>query len=339
MNRMSLQNIADALKVSKATVSYVINERGDEKRVSRQTQERIKDFVKKHNYKTNQLARSLSIGKTNIIGLVVPNISDTFFAKIARRIEEKAEKSGYNVIFSSTGENVEREKKIIQSMLDRKVDGLIVASCQKNEGDIKRLKKANFPFVLIDRNYPEIQTNYVGLDNMSGIACAVNHLINNGRKRIGFVSLNMALETLVERRISYCNTMEVNGLSIENGFMEYLNYEHKAGDMNNALKRMLQPPVDIDSVVFVTHFLAAEAIRELKTMNVKVPEDLAIVSYGQKRDFDILETPITAVSFPIDEIGDNAVDILLRNIENPEMAYESAMLKTEMIVRKSCGCS
>lgn len=337
MKQISLQNIADALKVSKATVSYVLNGRGDEKRVSKETQERIKKFAKKHKYNANQLARSLSTGKSNMIGLIVPNISDTFFARIARRIEEKAEESGYNVIFSSTGENINREQKIIQSMLDRKVDGLIIASCQQNDEDMVRLKKAKFPFVLIDRHYPKIPTNYVGLDNMSGITKAVNQLINNGRKRIGFVSLNMELETLIERKIGYCQAMAANGLAVENNFMQYLNYEHRTADVKSVLSKMLQPPIGIDSVIFATHFLAAEAIRELKAMNVKIPEQLAIVSYGQKKDFDILEPPITAIKFPIDEIGDKAVDILLRNINNPEMTFESIYLKTVMIARKSCG--
>lgn len=337
MKRISLQNIADALKVSKATVSYVLNDRGDEKRVSKKTQERIKKFANEHNYKADKLARSLSIGRSNMIGIVVPNIADTFFSRIARRIEEKAEQSGYDVIFSSTGESIEREQKIIQSMCDRKVDGLIIASCQKNEEDVLRLKKNGFPFVLIDRRYPEIETNFVGLDNMSGVKDAVNHLITLGRKRIGFVSLDMKLETLIERSESFHQTMAANGLVVEPGFVQNIAYEHQASDVRQLLTQMLQAPIAIDSILFATHFLAAEAIRELKALNVKIPEDLAIISYGQKKDFDIIEPPITAVRFPIDEVGDKAVDILLSQIKHPEMACESVYLKTELIVRESCG--
>ncbi len=131
LKKISLQDISKSLNISKGTISLVLNGRGDEKRVSKETQEKIIKFAKDHNYNANQLARALSRGKSDMIGLVVPNISDVFFATIARRIEKKAEQSGYNVIFSSTGERIEKESRIIQSMLDRQVDGLIIASCQK----------------------------------------------------------------------------------------------------------------------------------------------------------------------------------------------------------------
>lgn len=337
MNSISLKDIAKALNVSKATVSYVLNGKGDEKRVSKETQKKIIDFAQKHNYKANLLARSLSMGKSNMIGIVVPNIADTFFARIARRIEIQAAQSGYDVIFSSTGENIQREQKIIQSMLDRKVDGLIIASCQKNQEDIVRLVNNNFPFVLIDRYYPDIKTNYVGLDNDAGISSAVSHLIKHGKKRIGFVSLDMNITTLVERKESYRATMKKNQLKVEDGFIAELNYEHKKYDLKKILKTMLEKPINAASIVFATHFLAAESIRVLKCMGVKVPDDLAIVSYGQKADFDIMETPVTSVRFPIDEIGDNAVDILLRNIEEPILPITEKKLNTELIIRKSCG--
>lgn len=172
MNNISLKDITATLKVSKTTVSFVLNGRGDEKRVSKETQKRIIDFATGHNNKANQLAGGLSLGKSEIIGLIVPNISDLFYAQIARRIEKKVELSGYNVVFSSTGESTERESKIIQLMFDRQVDGLIIASCQKNKADILTLKNNNYPFVNIDRHYPEIESNLVGLDNVKGITSA-----------------------------------------------------------------------------------------------------------------------------------------------------------------------
>ena len=318
MKKTSLLDISKSLNISKGTISLVLNGRGDEKRVSKETQEKILKFAKEHHYNANHLARALRRGKSEMIGLVVPNISDVFFATIARRIEKKAEQFGYNVVFSSTGERIEKESRIIQSMLDRQVDGLIIASCQKNKEGILRLKNNNFPFVLIDRIYPEIETNFVGFDNMGGISSAVEQLLNAGRKRIAFVSVNTVLETLRERLASYLQTMQEHGLQVEDGFIQELDREQVETDMNKVISDLVQDPVCIQGIVFATHYLAAEGLRVLKSMNIEVPDEVAIVSYGQKRDFDLFDPSITSVSFPTNEMGDKAVDMLLRNIEEEE---------------------
>lgn len=337
MKTITLQDISNELKISKATISNVLNGRGDEKRISKETQEKIKKFAHEHKYKANRLARALSSGKSDLIGLIVPNISDVFFATIARRIEKRAVQGGYDVIFSSTGESVEREKKIIQSMLERKVDGLIIASCQKNEEDILQLIQNNFPLVLVDRRYPDIKANFVGLDNYEGISILVKQLVSLGRKRIGFITLNIALINLRERLDSYLRTMELSGIDVENGFVQELDYDHTESDLQRILDKMLKHPIHVDSLVFATHFDAADAIRQLKAMKVNVPEDVALVSFGQKKDFDIIEPPITAVKFPIDIIGDRAVDILLKNIKNSNSILTEEYFQTELIIRKSCG--
>jgi LacI family transcriptional regulator len=100
---------------------------------------------------------------------------------------------------------------------------------------------------------------------------------------------------------------------------------------------MVKYPTNIDGIVFATHFLAADGLRELKAMKINVPVDVAIVSYGQKKDFDLFEPAVTSVSLPINEMGDKAVDLLLQNIKNPATTFEEVRLRTELIVRKSCG--
>lgn len=337
MKKVSLQDISESLNISKSTISIVLNGRGDEKRVSKETQERILKFAKEHNYKANQLARGLSRGKSDTIGLVVPNISDIFYARIARRIERKAEASGYNVVFCSTGERKERESQLIQSMLDRQVDGLIIASSQKNEDDIERLKSNNVPFVLVDRHYPNIETNYVIIDNDGGTSSAVEQLINQGRKRIGLVTLKPGLEAISKRLVGYSRTMEENELKIEANFIQELDYESIDLVMYQVIKKMFEFPSSVDGIVFTTHFLAAAGIRELKKLNIRIPIDLAIVSFGQMSAFDLIEPPVTSVLLPSDEIGDRAVDILLKNMKGESTGYEKVCLKTNLVVRKSCG--
>jgi LacI family transcriptional regulator len=325
------------LNISKSTISLVLNGRGDEKRVSKETQEKIIKFAKEHNYKANQLARGLSRGKSDMIGLIVPNISDIFYARIARRIERIAERSGYNVIFSSSGESARKEAELIHSMLNRQVDGLIIASCQQNADDILRLKRINFPFVLIDRQYPEIETNYVGVDNAGGVSVSVNQLVKSGRKRIGFVSLKPGLDAIHERLVGYEQTMQQNGLDIKEGFVQELDYESIESDMSHIINEMVKFPVSIEGIVFATHYLAAAGLRELKKLNVRIPMDVALVSFGQMSDFDLVEPPITSVIQPTDEIGDKAVELLLSGMKNELPVDKKIILQTNLVVRKSCG--
>lgn len=325
------------MNISKSTISLVLNGRGDEKRVSKETQERIIKFAKENNYQANQLARGLSRGKSDMIGLIVPNISDIFYARIARRIERIAELSGLNVVFSSTGESPKKESELIQSMLNRQVDGLIIASTQQNADDILRLKQINFPFVLIDRQYPDIDTNYVGVDNAGGIAVAVDQLVKLGRKRIGFVSLKLGLDALRKRLEGYEQTMKKHSLEIKEGFVQELDYQSIESKMPDVIKKMVQFPNSIEGIVFATHFLTAAGLRELKKLNIRVPMDVALVSFGQMSAFDLTEPPITSVTQPSDDIGDKAVELLLRSMKDELSIDEKISFKTSLIVRKSCG--
>jgi len=337
MKKVSLLDISKRLNISKSTISIVLNGRGDEKRVSKETQARIINFARDNNYQANQLARGLSRGKSDMIGLIVPNISDIFYARIARRIERIAELSGFNVIFSSTGESPKKESELIQSMLNRQVDGLIIASTQRNSDDIVRLKQINFPFVLIDRQYPDIATNYVGVDNAGGTKKAVDQLVSLGRKRIGFISLKPGLEAMRKRLDGYKQTMKKHGLEVRKQFVQELDYQSIETDMSLAMKKMMELPNGIDGIVFSTHFLTAAGLRELKKLDVKVPRDVALVSFGQMSAFDLTEPPITSVTQPSDEIGDKAVQLLLRSMDNELSMDEKIDLNTSLIVRKSCG--
>jgi LacI family transcriptional regulator len=337
VKKITLQDIANQLNISKATISIVLNGHGDEKRVSKETQERIIQFAKENNYKANHQARGLSLGKSDMIGLVVPNIGDNYFARIARRIERKARRSGYNVVFSSTGESRERESELIQSMLSRGVDGLIIASSQKNQEDISLLKESQFPFVLIDRCYPELETNFVGEDNKGGVSQATKQLVKTGRKRIGFVTLKTGLEAMHQRLAGYQLSMKQNGLPVEDNYIRELDYEYSESDMLELIKSMVMDPVNMEGIVFATHFLTASGIRALKKLNVRIPMDVALVSFGQMNAFDLIEPPVTSIIQPVDELGDRAVEILLENLSGENTGFRRIILNNSLEIRKSCG--
>jgi LacI family transcriptional regulator len=337
LKNLTLQDIANQLNVSKATVSIVLNGHGDAKRVSKLTQERIIRFARENNYKANHLARGLSLGRSDTIGLIVPNIADSYFARIARRIELKARRSGYNVVFSSTRESRERESELIQTMLSRGIDGLIIASSQKNQEDIGLLKKNRFPFVLIDRCYPELETNFVGEDNEGGASFATNQLLKTGRKHIAFITLNNDLEALHQRLAGYRLSMKQHGIPIQDKWIGTLNYEYAESHMLEQVKILLSAPANVDGIVFATHFLAASGIRALKELHVRIPADVALISFGQMNAFDLVDPPVTSVVQPVDELGDRAVEMLLENLGGEITNNRRVVLNNRLEIRKSCG--
>lgn len=337
MKKASIKDIAKHLNVSVPTVSLVMNGRGDEKRISQETQKKIIDYAKVRNYKPNIFAKGLKKGRSEMIGLIIPNISDVFYARIASRIEKEAAKQGYTVIYSSSEESGKKESELIRSMLDRQVEGLIIASTQKNEADILELKRMKFPFVLVDRHYPNIETDYVIVDNKGGIDKAVCHLLNLDMSKIGFITLKPELDAIKNRFLGYTDALKNHGIAFNPDYVQELNVENYELEMVGAIDDLINSASPVDSIVFTTHFLTAFGLRELKARQIRVPEDIKIISYDQYSVFDLIEPAITAVTQPVLDIGDNAVDILLGKLKSRSTEKSQIILETGFITRKSCG--
>ena len=340
MKKIFLRDIAKELKVSKTTISLVLNNKGDENKISKETQRKIKAYAKKHKYVPNQLARGLSRGKSETIGLIIPNISDIFYAKIARCVESKAKEFGYTVVFSSSDEDPGQEAELIRSMLNRQVEGLIIASTQKNGKEIKALQEMNYPFVLIDRHYPGSTSNYVVVDNFNGTKTATEHLLKLGRHRIGFITLEPGLEAIKQRLQGYQDALRNARIRPFRKWVKELGKRSYPEDMKQAIEELLGLPNPVDAVVFSTHYLTAFGLRELKKCGINVPQDVAIVSFDEMNAFDLMDPPITSVIQPVKDIGNEAVDILMHTIEsNKPTPNEKRILKTRLEIRKSCGAN
>ena len=338
MKKIYLKDIANNLNVSKTAVSLVLNNKGDENKISQDTQQKILEYAKKHNYAANSLARGLSRGKSETIGLIIPEISDDHYAKIAGHIERKAKEYGYVVVYASSNRDPKNETKLIQSMINRQVDGLILASTQQNSGDIDILLKNKLPFVLIDRIYPEKETNYVVVDNFGGVQKATEHLLNLGRRKIGFITLKPGLEAMRQRLLGYQETLKQFNIDPSNALVKELSNVDYKGEIKEALEELVRFPNSVDSIIFSTHYLTSLGLRELRRLNVKVPHEVAIVSFDELGAFDLVDPPITSIKQPGAEIGDYSVDILMDEIQGIKSGIDKTkMLDAFLIIRKSCG--
>ena len=339
MKKVSLADVAKSLGVSKTLVSLVLNDRGDEKGINKGTQQRVRDKVKELNYKPNQFARGLRIGKSNTIGLVVADISNSFYAKMCRSIEDHCTANGYNLIICSSDENPEKESELIQMLIDRQVDGLIISTTQKNNSDINLLKKNSFPFVLIDRNIPKIDTNYVIVDNKKGAKNVINHLIKLGNKKIGHLTISPShLSSLKDRTAGYKEALKENGIRVDNSLIREISFENIKEDVHRELKELLSPPQSINSLFVANNNIAVACLESFKEMNIRIPQDVALVSFDDIDAFKLCYPPVTAVAQPIVQMGKEAVNIIINEIKSEgAVAPQQILLPTHLEIRRSCG--
>jgi len=341
MKKVSLADVAKSLGVSKTLVSLVLNDKGDEKGISKDTQSRVRNKVKELNYKPNQFARGLRVGKSNTIGLVVADISNSFYAKICRSIEDNCTANGYNLIICSSDENPEKESTLIQMLIDRQVDGLIISTTQNNNKDINLLKKSNFPFVLIDRHIPNIESNFVIVDNKAGAKNAVEHLIRLGKKRIGHLTISPShLSSLKDRTAGYKEALKENKIKFDDSLIREISFENIKEDVRSALKELMSAPQSINSLFVANNNIAVACLACLKEINISIPQDIALVSFDDIDAFNLCSPPVSAVSQPILKMGEQAVKILIENIKNTKVTEPvKVLLPTQLEIRQSCGSS
>jgi LacI family transcriptional regulator len=224
-------------------------------------------------------------------------------------------------------------------MVNRQVEGIIIASTQKNKKQIESLKQEKFPFVLIDRFYPDCDTDYVMVDNSDGTKKAVEHLLGLGRKKLGFVTLNSELEVMDQRKSGFKNTLQDAGLPFEDNMVQEIDRDDYVQETKSAIETLVSYPSSVDAIVFATHFLAAEGLRQLKKVGIRVPQDVAIISFGELSAFDLVDPPITAIKLPTAAIGNTAFDMLMNRIKTKEPSHhhEKRQLNTSLEIRRSCG--
>lgn len=339
--KTSLADIAKALGVSKTLVSMVLNGKGDDNGINEDTQKRVWAKAKELNYKPNMMARSLRMGRSNTIGLIVADISNAFYARMCRAVEDAASKAGFHVLFGSSDEKAEREKSLIQMLRDRQIDGLIISTTLENNAEIQEMMDEGFPIVLVDRYIPDMEVPFVTADNYGGSAAVVEHLVKLGITRIGQLTISPShLTSITERTRGYRETLEENGIEFDPQLVREIPYDDIKESIRKVIPDLVRPPHSVQGLFVVNNNLAIATLECIQDMGLRIPQDIAVVCFDDIDMFKFCHPPITAVAQPIEEMGERAVELLLARIKK-DKAYPSmekkVFLETELIVRRSCG--
>lgn len=338
MKKTSLNDIAQQLGVSKTLVSLVLNGKGREHRISEEICKKVKNLARELNYKPNQIAKGLRTGKTNTIGLIIADIANPFFGKLGREIEKEAARHGYRVMFCSSDENAENSANQIEMLQQGQVDGFIIAPPAGSENQILSLKRSKIPLVLVDRHFPDIETNYIIVDNIEASYDAVNHLIKKGYRKIACVTLNVHLNNMNQRVLGYKQALIDNNIQVDEELIKMMPFSHEKDELVEAVKD-LEPGnrEKVDAVFFATSKLGIMGIETIHSMGLKIPNDIAVVSFDDPDAYKISQPPISAIAQPLKEIGIESVKVLLELMKSKKGTTEvkKIVLKANFIPRKS----
>lgn len=339
MKKTSLNDIANQLGVSKTLVSFVLNGKSREYRINEELAEKVMALAKKLNYQPNSIAQGLRTGKTRTIGLIIADIANPFFGKLGREIEQEAAKHGYRVVFCSSDENPEKSELQIRMLQQSLVDGYIISPPMNSEEQIKKLIKSKIPLVLIDRYFPQIDSNYIVVDNLEASYNATNHLIAKGRKRIALVTNNLQLANMIDRQEGYRKALIDSGLGIHEELIKILPFSHDNTDVAQAIKELTlcEAGKKADAILFSTSKMGIMGLEYISELGLNIPRDIAVVSFDNPDAYKICVSPVTAIDHPLKEIGKLAVEILVNEITAPKSKKQHVKLKTEFIIRRSCG--
>lgn len=313
MARVSIKMIAKELEVSNATVSLVLNGKAKEGRVSKALAEKILLKAKELNYEPNTLARSLRIGKSQTIGVVVADISNPFFGKLVFHIQEQAKKSNYTVIVANTNEESSDMTEAINTLRNRQVDGLIITPTENGLECIEGLTKSNIPFVLLDRWYPELRTNYVVIDNYHSAYNGVKFLMSKKCKKIAFIGYQNEMFHFSERQRGYRDAMKDASL-FDTSMIKKVKYSNLDKDTAKVIDKLLEK--DIDGIFFSTNSICVAAIKHIQTKDPSLFKRLKLMSFDYSEIFDFIEQPVYYISQPLPEMGKKAVDLLMNLVDS-----------------------
>ncbi|MDQ6903182.1 MAG: LacI family transcriptional regulator [Bacteroidota bacterium] len=329
---LSIIDIANQLNLSQSTVSFILNGKSKERRISESTAKKVLEFIEEVGYKPNLLARSFRTGKTNIIGFMVENISDPFFARVAGLIEANAYKNGYKILYCSTENEPAKARELMQMFKDRRIDGYNITPTEGIKEDIDKLVNAGASVVLFDRCFETSNHDYVMLDNFQSTYNAVQHLVNQGYREIGFITITSLQSQMQGRLHGYEKALDDNDL---HPYIKEVGFHMEDNNVVEHIVDFLTRKKKLDSIIFATNYLGINGLKAISKMGFIIPKDLAVISFDDNVVFELHNPAITAIAQPIEAMSEQLINILLGKLASNNKTEHKVTLPGKLIIRDS----
>jgi LacI family transcriptional regulator len=329
--KVSITDIAKKTGLSTTTVSRVLSGKSKQYRIGKKSQHIIKEAAKEMHYVPNYFAANLRSGKSNTIALIVPSLSNPFFASIASEINTEIRKYGYITIISDSDENLEIEKMELEQLRARNIEGLIIAPCGNQYQHIEDLYSQGLPVVCFDRYFEQLDIPYVSTDNYDGAYHATKFLIKNGHTDIACIQgvqestpnrlrVKGFVEALEESKIKNYRVVG-DDFTIQSGYLE--------------TKLLLQQKDRPTAILTLSNTIALGCMRALKEENIKIPHDISLITFDEHPYLDHLSTPLSCVAQPVSDISKIAAKFLFSMLNNKETKVRQVLLKPEIKIKES----
>jgi len=331
---ITMKDIARDLGVSVVTVSKVLRNHSD---ISAETRKRVLHRMKELNYQPNPAARTLVSGRTNLIGLIVPDLVHPFFAQVAKGISAKLRTEEYSLIISSSEDDAALEGREINQMLARRVDALILASTQSGVENLRRIEDSGIPCVLLDRKIDGLKASFVGIDDELAGSMATTHLLDIGCKVVAYIA-GSDVSTSWDRQRGYSKTLASKGFHLVPEYIVRHGHGDDSGDEVGfaGMQQLLMLSPRPDGVFCCNDPIAMGAMRAILGAGLRIPGDVAVIGCGNVHYADFLRVPLTSIDQDSNALGTSAAKLALSIIKRKtETAPKSLFLPAKLVIRAS----
>ncbi|HTS29831.1 MAG TPA: LacI family DNA-binding transcriptional regulator [Bryobacteraceae bacterium] len=325
----SIKDIARLARVSHSTVSRALH---GNQQVSAKTAARIRKIAEKAGYRASAAARSLVMGRSSTIGVVVTNIADPFVAGVVGGIEDMAEQHGYSVFLANSNADAEREMRVVRSFEERRVDGIIVTSSRVGALYVPLMERLQVPVVLLNNQHPSEFVHSVLIDNLEASYQATRHLIQLGHRRIAYLGDRFGHQSDKERNAGYRRALKEGGIEFAPEFVVHGDGMPEGG--MKAIGELLALSRRPTAVFCYNDMSALGAMRQIRAAGLRIPDDLSVAGFDDLYISQYLEPPLTTVRQPMRQMGRMAMETLLHIFDGPHSTH-NLRVEGQLIVRQS----
>ena len=326
----TIKDVAKLAGVSVATVSHVVN---STRFVSDETKAKVMDAMQELSYKPNAIARSLRRKESKIVGLVLPDNTNPYFAEIAWSIEYASRNLGYSVILCNSDGDVDKEAEYLSVLIEKQVDGVILVAAGDSTANFQKLQERNIPTVMVDRNSPSVNTDSVQIDNAIHGESATSHLIDLGHKKIACITGPRDVTPSFDRVDGYKRSLKLNDIPVRDEYIVRGDFKPHGGYL--AACKLLDIDDPPTAIFACNDLMALGAMHAAAERNINIPRQLSIVGFDDIYLSTYSNPPLTTMKQPRLEMGEEAVNALVLRMKNPDRSARSILLQAELVVRSS----
>jgi LacI family transcriptional regulator len=331
---ITMERMATQLGLSVTTVSRALDGQARRYRISRETEQKVRNLARSLGFAPNQLARGLRLKKTSTIGLVIPDVSNPFFAGIVRQIALGAREYRYSVIVCDSQESEDLEIESLELLCARGVEGIVLCPVGRSAEHLARFENGPLPIVLADRYFPGLRLPYVASDNFTGAKEATTHLIENGHRRIVCLQGLHGTSPNEDRLRGYKEALSARQIPVDEALIVGDNFGEQNGYITTKL--LLTAINDFTAIFALSNLISLGVIRALAEEGLRIPDDISLVSFDDQPYSAHLAAPMTAVAQRYVEMGQIAVKLLFDRIQSPDRVGQGGiLLPTNLVVRGS----